>query len=235
VPDLATIALAAAAPVRADSAQGVRSLVTYELCGRRYPLKTNPQCRICNSDERFEIERMLVMERSVRYITSSLPEDQGLRGRYASDDALRRAISRHRKQGHMPADVELALSIVDEEITALGLDPDDMQLSLVTSTAVLKELVRLGWERVRLGEIRVSQATMLRALTMLEERKEAETQVDQAMVRAAFTGMARVLTRILGPHPELLQACITGFEQDPDLMAQLMPGLRPQPAIVSAT
>jgi hypothetical protein len=89
------------------------SLVSFEVAGESYPWVTESRCRLCNSDRRLEVERLICQGRSYKAIITDLDLEGVLTDRNLREHMINRhlpvqaAAARHvaREQGEIVAEV----------------------------------------------------------------------------------------------------------------------------------
>lgn len=155
-----------------------RSVITYRIGGREYPLKTNRQCKVCMSPYRFDIEEAIVAGRVYRKIVESLPEGA---------DITIDNVKRHYYADHMPLSVSTTRQIVEDRARRVGKRIEDSIESLVDGITLAETVVQKTFERIASGEIQPGLGDGLRAATLLAQMGEYDQGgVDQHAIVEAF-------------------------------------------------
>lgn len=185
--------------------QGGASVVTYRLGGRNYPMRTAPNCRVCQSPYRLRVEQELAAGRVYARIASSLPEDA---------DLSARNVSEHYKNGHMPLEVEASRRILERRAEDRGRDIERGVDALVDGMALAESVVQKTYEALQRGDIRPELIDGLRAAKLLEDYA-GDDGIDQAAYVEAFMVYHEVAARIMSP--EQFSEFGRALQQDPVL------------------
>lgn len=155
-----------------------RSVITYKIGGREYPLITNRNCKVCMSPYRFDIEDYIVKGRVYRKIVEALPEDSGL---------TVANVKNHYYNNHMPLDVSTTRAITERRAQRVGKSIEEGVESLIDGMTLAETVVQKTFERIASGEIKPDLADGLRAATLLAQMGEYEQSgVDQHAIIEAF-------------------------------------------------
>jgi len=179
------------------------SAIVLRVRGREYPLKFSSQCNTCKSQFRIDIERDLLIGRTVTSILAGLPEHHGLSPRNVYE---------HLKGGHSLADSVVMTAIMEEEFTG---DILEAHGSIVSYMGLLKNVVRLTGEGIQDGAIKVNikegvaAAGILAQLEMAQNQDRDDVAAAAATLRVVLDHCRKVLT------PDAFDALIDGVSNDP--------------------
>lgn len=143
-----------------------RSVVTYRVGGREYPMIRNRQCKVCMSPYRLNIEESLVAGRTYGKIINHLPEDHELSVRNVKD---------HYYNGHMPMEVSATRQIVEVQAQRVGKRIEDAAQSLVDGVTLAHTVIQQVFESLVKHEEVPSTRDGLRAVKMLADLGEYDS------------------------------------------------------------
>lgn len=207
-----TVAHSGSASARAnDNAVVVRggSVVEYTLGGRRYPYKSSPRCKVCQSPSRMEIEEGILTGRTYAAILRSLPTDLT----DGEDGISKTSMANHAKE-HMPLDAIVSRAVIEQRVADRGRSLDDPTGTLIDHHIMATEIVRQAGERMLRGELKVGIEHALAAMKMLYD-EEARVQADvdesasEAMMLSLFTSLRQILP------PDTMRALSTRLRHNP--------------------
>ena len=135
------------------------ALVMYRIGGRSYPLRSVPNCRVCRSPYRLEVENSIVAGRVYSAIAQSLPEDAGLTARHIGD---------HYRNGHLPIEVAESRRILEHRAQQRGKDIESGLDTLINGITVAEEIVKRGYEAIQRGDLVPDMKDVLSAAKLLE-------------------------------------------------------------------
>lgn len=119
------------------------STIMFEIGGELYPFTTVRGCYVCNA------------EPEVRYQVES-----GLRLSLSYAEIERRtgigviSVANHNRKGHMPIEILSARAIVEADLKARGINPDEAEGFLVDQIAFARVGMQVAFERMVKGEIK---------------------------------------------------------------------------------
>lgn len=117
----------------------------YRLGGRMYPMRTVPQCKVCQSHYRVEIERLLLRTYGYTAIWKSLPPQ--------AQEALNvRNIADHAKS-HLPVEESIRNAAVTARAKEIGLDIEASEQALVDHISFAKVGIQQVYEGMRDGTL----------------------------------------------------------------------------------
>jgi len=197
------------------------SPIEVSLGGRKYAFTSHKKCKVCNCDLRFEIDEKLLLGRSYRSILRSLPED------YQEDGSSVITIDnlKNHAKNHLPSDVAVSRAIIEQHAEDVGRAIDSAEGTLVDAYSVANEVMRLGFERIVMGEIKVGLDHTLVAAKMVSDM---EDKAGQGVDTAAFGQMVVLLLQHVRNimSQEQFQLLSSSFKNDPlfaSLEAQTAP------------
>lgn len=169
-----------------------RSIITYRIGGREYPLKTNRQCKVCMSPYRFDIEEAIVAGRVYKKIVDSLPEGHGL---------TIKNVQSHYYNDHMPLAVSTTREIVERRAQQVGKRIEDSIESLIDGMTLLDTVVQKTFEAVAAGEIKPELTDGIRAARILAALGEFDQSgLDQHAIVEAFTVYQEQAQSVMSPE-----------------------------------
>lgn len=169
-------------------AQGGPSIVAYRLGGREYPLRTNANCRVCQSPYRMSVEEELAAGRPYTAIARGLPEDARLSAQN---------VSSHYHGGHLPFDVEVHRRILERRAEKVGRSIEEGVESLVDEVSLAEVVVQRTYERMERGEIEPDVADGIRAARLLAAVGQEGDTGDKAAWTEAFMVYFAAARRIM--------------------------------------
>lgn len=155
-----------------------RSIITYRIGGREYPLKSVRNCKVCMSPYRFDIEEAIVAGRVYKKIVDSLPDGH---------DLTVENVKKHYYNDHMPLSVSATREIVERRAQQVGKRIEDSIESLIDGKTLLDTVVQKTFEAVAAGEIKPELADGIRAARILAALGEFDQSgLDQHAIIEAF-------------------------------------------------
>lgn len=154
------------------------AVTTYRMGGTNAPLKRNPNCKVCNSRYRFDIEEKILGGASYKRIRDWLPEDAQI-----SSDSMRR----HWKND-MAIEQALVRQITENRAERVGKRIEDSVEALVDGMTYLEVVVQKGFDLIAQGKTEPTIKETLAAAKMLAELGEYdESALDQQAYVEAFS------------------------------------------------
>jgi hypothetical protein len=161
---------------------------------RTYPAKHVPQCRVCRSKYRGDIERGIISGLTYQSIISDLVdpfEDHSPLGTPNYQSVLR-----HVRNKHMPVPFSIQRQVIEERAAELGRSVEEGERLLVDSVAVHRAVIQRGFERMNNGEIQPTMGDLMKAL-QLQAAVEADQDsgVDEEAWRDALIAYMEIVQR----------------------------------------
>lgn len=195
------------------SAERTPSAVVYRLGGREYPLRSVPQCKVCQSHYRVEIERGLIKSYGYTAIHRSLPEQ-------AKNELSIRNIQEHVTRGHLPVDESIRRVVMEARAREIGVSVEDAETALVDHIS----FARVGLQKVfsSMAEGRLEPdvkdgIAFASLLAKIEER--AGDGVDEEMVFNGFMAQLKAMRQVCSP--EQMREIASLLHKDPVMRALL--------------
>lgn len=200
-----TLAVVATASVERDRF----GIAYYRIGGREYPMISEPQCHVCQSEQRREIEQHILDGAGWATVHRRLPE--ATQAQISVD-----SIKRHARK-HLPADLHVRREIIEQRAKEIGRSIEDD-----TSLGDYITFARLGVQRVmdRLarGEIDPDiQDGIALANFLLKAEQLAGGEVDQDAVTQTFVVWARAMQRNV--PAEVFSKIMRDIGEDPIIKA----------------
>lgn len=201
------------------------STVMYRVGGRRYPMHSEPRCKVCQSLEfRQEIENALLRGFSYTTVYRSLPERSAISVSNIRD---------HVSNQHLPVDEAMRRVVIEEAARERGLSIEDHAGTLVDHITFAKLGVQSVVERMQRGELRpdVKDGIALAGLLARIQETAGEGVDNEVMVQAFMVYMSALKTVCT---PEQVRQIGETIAANP-VMAGLMQRARGQAAIPAST
>lgn len=199
------------------------SVVSIEVNGRRYPMKTVQQCRTCMSPYRLEIEQAVLEQRSYQKISDAVAD----REPGTLPNPGYQSIRDHVNKGHMPIGPTAERALVEERAKQIGRDIETYAAGLADYVSVNQIIIQRGMDRLARGELKPSMSELLTAIRMQHSIETAtDDGVDAQAWQEALVAYMEVAQAFipqehfqaygaaLAQHP-VLRAMMTGTAQPP--------------------
>lgn len=166
-----------------------RSAVMYRVGGRQYPMKSAPQCKVCQHHSRQQIESLILQGVGYAAIVRRLglheevTDDQG---RVVVQALTSRNVGEHIHNGHMPVNESITRVIMEDRARELGRDFEGDEANLADHITFARVSVARVFQRLQSGEIEPTMRDAIRLTTLLAriDLQAAEEGMDQdAMLR----------------------------------------------------
>ena len=170
------------------------TVVTYRLGGRTYPMKTAPQCKVCQSPERIDIERKLLHGYGPTAIWGGLSEQ-------SQEQIKIRNIGDH-SRAHLPVDHIVRQAIIEARVRDLGGDMESATGTLVDQISFAKVGLQKVYERMVDGEIQPDVADGI-AMAKFLHQVEVEAggqEFDGEMMARGFMAYMRAMQQVCSPE-----------------------------------
>jgi hypothetical protein len=171
--------------------RGGQSVVVYRLGGREYPQRVVPNCNVCASRYRYDVERAVAGGQPFAAIVRALPDDAGLSAR---------SIANHSHAGHMPYEQEALRRVVERRAEQLGRDVEDGVEQLVDQVSLAQTVVQQVFTGLAAGELRPDVTDGLRAAKLLAQIEAEGDGGDKAAWTEAFMVYHSIAKRIMSPE-----------------------------------
>lgn len=178
-------------PDQEEAPRTGNSIVMYRVGGRTYPLKTVPQCRVCQSPDRLDIEQWIINGRPYAAIAKSLPEESPITARNIKD---------HQTNGHMPLDTEAMRAVIDEHARVRGISLQDATSTLVTPAALAQTVLDRTYEGIANGYLMPSISNALKAATLLYNIGMTEESLNESDMIQAFAVFQEEAKAVMPPE-----------------------------------
>lgn len=157
-----------------------------------YPVKSEPNCVVCQSPHRYTIERDLSHGHSYKSIRQSLagetpppPEEQ--------------SIGRHVARGHMTIQQTSQRLMIEQRAEEMGKSIEDGAESLLDAVSVNRAIVEAGFRRLADGELQPSMQDLLTALKLQVQIDAATPQgsIDNEVWMEAMMEYLKIAQRLM--------------------------------------
>lgn len=170
----------------------------YRVGGREYPLKTNPNCYVCNSPHRVQIEEGVLKGYSYASVARGLPDR-------TPDEVIQiqpRHISDHVKNRHLPMDLVVRRAIMEERATQIGKSIEDAETAIIDHIGFARLGLQRVVERMAAGEIKPSMQDGIefaKILLKLDEIMGDQGGVDQQVIFRGFLSYMQAIQGVCTP------------------------------------
>lgn len=201
-----------ALPRMGTSTTVTRSAVMYRLGGRTYPMHSNPQCKVCQSPYRMEIERAFIRSYGPTTIHRSLPPD-------VQEKILVRNISDHCSR-HLPVDHTIRQAVIEARARELGTDVESATGALADHIVFAKVGLQRVYERIVEGEVVPDVKDGIAfAQLLLRVEEQAGQGVDEEIMARGFMSYLKAMREVC--TPEQIQQMSVLIREDPTMNALL--------------
>jgi hypothetical protein len=164
------------------------SVVTYRLGGQDYPLRAVAGCKVCESPERFQVEREIAVGRTYASIARGLDPEL---------DLSAANIRSHWEGGHMPFQAEAVRRILEQRAVERSQDIDAGVNAVVDQVALARTVVHRTFERIALGVIEPTVSDGVAAAGLLHRMGVDDPEIDQDLWVEAFMVYHDVARRVM--------------------------------------
>jgi len=193
------------------------SVVMVDIGGRRYPMKTVPQCRTCMSPYRLEIEQAVLEQRSYMSIANALLDRAEGRLPHPGHQSIRD----HVLKNHMPIGPTAERALVEERAKAIGRDIENYASGLANYATVNEIIIQRGMDRLARGELQPSMSELLTAIRMQHTiEATSEDGLDSAAWQEALVAYLEVAQKFI--PADQMQAYGQALANHPVLRAMMM-------------
>lgn len=161
------------------------SLVNIKIGDTAVPLKSIPQCKVCSSRMRFEVEKGLAQGRTYRAIVRNLPENAGL-----NEDNVRS----HYANGHLPIQQAAVQEVADRHGRELGKAFEPATTALADHLSLACEIVARVRDRLASGQEQPTLRDGLAAVRLLAETQSVVS--DQRGIGAYVAAMSTMIETV---------------------------------------
>lgn len=188
------------------------SVNMYELGGRVYPARSQPQCNTCQSEYRLEIEQKLLRGYGYTAIARSLPDDAGI---------SMSSIRNHVHNGHLPLDESVKRAAVEARAQELGRDIENYEQSLVDHITFAKVGIQKAFQKMADGEEEVTiQDGIAFANLLAKVEQTASESLDTDLVYEVFAAYMRAFVAT-EPTSDKQRQFANALRRDPILQSLL--------------
>lgn len=141
------------------------------------PTIIEPRCKVCQSDFRDVIDRLIVTGISDTKLAQQFAgKDASLK---SSVGAVRKSIERHRKR-HLNVRDSALRRILEKRAAEAGILVDRYEDQLVDTTALLEQMIAKGQEQITDPKARIKYQDVIKAAEMLRDQRlqEASEQME---------------------------------------------------------
>lgn len=197
------------------------SAIMVEVGGQRFPMKSVPQCRTCQSPYRLEIEQAICSGAS--YAAAAEVVEGRAPGRlpHPSSDNVKA----HVASKHMPLGATFQHALIAERAKEIGKSLETGSASLVDYVTANRAVIQSGMDRIAKGELQPNMSELLTAIRIEHTVQSAngdglDTEAWQEALIAYMDVATRFIPhdalpeygRALAKHP-ILRALVSGEKQ----------------------
>jgi len=175
------------------------------------PVIFEPRCKVCRSDFRNVIERLLVSGNSYVSIAKQFvnkdPEFQ------TSVDSLRKSIERHRK-AHLTIRDQAVRDILETKAREAGVMVETVRGQLISEEALLQLAVAKGTEQLSDPDSRIKYQDAIKAAELLRDKKYEEISIQMDIVNRQYNAIVQACQRVVPKelYPQLVETAQAIFE-----------------------
>ena len=197
------------------------SAIMVEVGGQRFPMKSVPQCRTCQSPYRLEIEQAICSGAS--YAAAAEVIDGRPPGRLPNPNQDN--IQAHVQAKHMPLGATFQHALISERAKEIGRSLETGSNTLVDYVVANRAIIQKGMDRIAKGELQPNMSELLTAIRIEHTVQSANgDSLDTEAWQEALIAYMDVATRFiphdalpeygraLAKHP-ILRALVTGEKQ----------------------
>jgi hypothetical protein len=164
------------------------SIATYESGGRQYPLCIESRCAICKRSDRFEIERLSLMNAATY---AQLSERYGM---------STKSIYTHMKK-HVPVARAVLQQHLDDRVQEQGQVLSEYSKSYLDHIGFSKVVMERGFQRIMTGEVDVDINEALKAASILQKASEIDTgAADVLMWQQTYLELLMAIKEVVSPQ-----------------------------------
>lgn len=175
------------------------------------PMKFEPRCKVCKSDFRTVIDRLLVSGNSYVSIAEQFKDkDKYLTG---SVDALRKSITRHR-EAHLGVHDRAVRDILEAKAREAGVLVETVREQLVSEEALLQLAVRKGTDQLSNPESKIKYQDAIKAAELLRDKKYEDISIQMDIVNRQYNAIVQACQKVVPKelYPELVETAKAIFE-----------------------
>lgn len=180
----------------------------YEKLVANLPVKFEPRCKICKSEFRPIIDRLIVGGNSFVMIAEQFRgKDSQLTG---SIDAIRKSVERHSKK-HLSVRDAAVRQILEQKARESGVLVETVREQLVSAEAMLELAVKKGTEQLGDPDARIKYQDAIKAAELLRDKKYEEMSQQVEMLSRQVQAIQQGLQELV--PPELFPALIERIKE----------------------
>lgn len=176
------------------------------------PVISEPRCRICQSEFRPLIDRMIAGPYTYAAIARQFHgKDDKLGGNH---EALRKSIERHAKQ-HVTIRDQAVREIIEQRAIERGVLVEDQKNMLLTTEALLELYIQKGFEQITKDGTWVRHQDVLEAVKMVEEMRRDTISEQVEVLKKQVAVISQAVRDIVPPdlHPAIVERAQELMEQ----------------------
>lgn len=176
------------------------------------PVKFEPRCKVCTSEFRTVIDRLLVSGASYVMIAEQFRnKDDRLTG---SVDAVRKSIERHRHR-HLNVKDAAVRDILEKKAKEAGVLVETVRQQLISEEALLELAVAKGTEQLSNPESKIKYQDAIKAAELLRDKKYQEMATQMEMMVRQMNAIQQAIQKIVpkdlyGPLVEVARKIYNG-------------------------
>jgi hypothetical protein len=175
------------------------------------PLIFEPRCKVCKSQFRNVIERLLVSGNSyvgiAKQFVNKDPEFE------TTVDSLRKSIERHRK-AHLTIRDHAVRDILETKAREAGVLVETVRERIISEEALLQLAVAKGTEQLSDPDSRIKYQDAIKAAELLRDKKYEEISIQMDIVNRQYNAIVQACQRIVPKelYPQLVESAQAIFE-----------------------
>ena len=167
-------------------------MMPVKIGGREFPVKHEPQCAVCTSQYRLDIERALVAGYAYAKIRDSLPTEDGVPAPSTA------SMKKHIENMHVPLPQFQKRAIIEKRAQELGRSIEEGQGMLTDYIGVNEMLIQHGFESLQEGTMHMKASDLIGALKFQHEIEQSQNgTVDDEVWAEALMEYMRIVQKIM--------------------------------------
>ena len=137
-------------------------LMTIRVGGRSYAARHVPQCKVCRSQYRSEIEYAVLAGLPYNKVVEEAVTPFDDHSELGTPTVT--GVMTHVRRKHMPVSLSMQRQIIEERAAELGHNVEDSEKLILDNIGIVRSITQRGWDRLNKGEIEPSMGDLIKAL-----------------------------------------------------------------------
>lgn len=195
------------------------------------PIKFEPRCKVCKSEFRTVIDRLLVGGNSFVSIAEQFRNKDG--HLVGSKDAVRKSVERHSK-AHLSVKDAAVRQLLEEKARESGVLVETVRQQLISSEALLELAVAKGTEQLSNSNSKIKYQDAIKAAELLRDKKYDEISKQMEIVMRQQNAINQAIQKVVPKefYPELVRVAKAIMEGGVGLAEEVVVGPVARPDII---